>query len=69
MTLTPNILFASRYRLIKQIGLGGFSVVWLAADELADNLECAIKIYAPERGLDEAGLKQFRKEYTVTANL
>jgi len=69
MTLTPDTLFASRYRLLKQIGLGGFSVVWLSADELADNFECAIKIYAPERGLDDAGLRQFRKEYTVTANL
>lgn len=66
MQLNPNTLFASRYRLIKQIGIGGFSVVWLAADERAENLECAIKIYAP---LDDAGIKQFRKEYTLTANL
>jgi serine/threonine protein kinase len=69
MNLFAGEIFASRYRLIEQIGVGGFSVVWLASDQMADDLECAIKIYAPDRGLDEIGLTQFKKEYTVTAKL
>ena len=69
MTLTPNSLYAGRYRLMKRIGLGGFSEVWLAADELTEDLECALKIYAPERGLDDLGLNQFKKEYRVSDNL
>jgi uncharacterized protein (TIGR02145 family) len=69
MQIQPNTLFASRYRLTKQIGSGGFSVVWLAADEFADGLECALKIYAPDKGLDESGLELFKKEYLVTAKL
>ncbi|MCX7638691.1 MAG: protein kinase [Cyclobacteriaceae bacterium] len=69
MRLAPNLLFAARYRLIRQIGVGGFSVVWLAADEKADDLMCALKIYAPEDGLDEDGLRLFRREYTIAAGL
>jgi len=69
MHLLSNDLFGSRYRLIKQIGVGGFSVVWLAADEMVDNLNCALKIYAPDKGLDESGLELFKKEYLVTVKI
>lgn len=62
-------IFAGRYRLVRKLGLGGFSVVWLVADQLADDMEVALKIYAPERGMDEAGLKLFRKEYVLTAGM
>ena len=65
----PNDLFANRYLLQEKIGIGGFSEVWKAVDQMAEDTEMAIKIYAPERGMDEHGLKQFRREYAVVLNL
>lgn len=65
----PNDLFANRYLLLEKIGIGGFSEVWKAVDQMAEDTEMAIKIYAPERGMDELGLKQFRREYSVVLNL
>lgn len=69
MNLKQNDIFAGRYRLIKKIGRGGFSVVWLVADQMAEDTQMALKIYAPDKGMDEGGLKMFRKEYAITANL
>ncbi|MBI1221710.1 MAG: protein kinase [Bacteroidetes bacterium] len=65
----PNDVFANRYLLIEKIGIGGFSEVWKAKDQMAEDTVVAIKIYAPERGMDELGLKQFRREYAVVLNL
>ncbi|MEM7368209.1 MAG: WG repeat-containing protein [Bacteroidota bacterium] len=67
--LHPQKLFATRYRLIEKIGAGGFSEVWKAADEMALETEVALKIYAPDKGLDKNGIKQFRREYALTQPL
>jgi hypothetical protein len=67
--MEQNTIFANRYRLEQKIGMGGFSEVWKAVDQMADDSVIAIKIYAPERGMDEHGLKQFRREYAVVLNL
>ncbi|MGM0566528.1 MAG: protein kinase domain-containing protein [Bacteroidota bacterium] len=64
MNLAENDLLLNRYRLIQLIGKGGFSVVWKAYDEITD-VTLAIKIYAPDKGLDERGVKQFVKEYKL----
>ncbi|MEM7104800.1 MAG: protein kinase [Bacteroidota bacterium] len=64
-----NDIFAGRYQLINHLGSGGFAEVWKAKDMMADEVEIAIKIYAPERGLDEQGIRLFRKEYSNTAGL
>ncbi len=64
MNLAENDLLLNRYRLIQLIGKGGFSVVWKAYDEITD-VTLAIKIYAPDKGLDESGVKQFVKEYKL----
>jgi formylglycine-generating enzyme required for sulfatase activity/serine/threonine protein kinase len=69
MQLQPNDIFAGRYRLIRQLGQGGFSIVWLVADQMAEETEMALKIYAPDKGMDESGLKMFRREYALTAQL
>ena len=52
----------NRYVLVKQLGAGGFSEVWLAEDTFT-NVQVAIKIYAPATGLDSDGLELFRKEF------
>ena len=44
----PEVKFDNRYRLIKKIGGGGFSEVWLAHDTNAD-MDVALKIYTPQR--------------------
>lgn len=69
MNLTPGALISNRYRLIRQIWIGGFSVVWLVVDELMGGHEFALKVYAPDRGLDDPGLRQFQREYLMTVKL
>jgi len=49
MQLIEYTIFHERYRLIRRLGQGGFSEVWLAEDIKADNKEAALKIYAPVR--------------------
>lgn len=65
----PNSVFAGRYFLEEVIGEGGFSEVWRAHDVMADNSVVALKIYAPEKGLDDYGIRQFRQEFSITFHL
>jgi|GEM_PF-3086798 len=64
--LHQNEIFASRYILAGKVGDGGFSEVWKAHDAMAEEALIAIKIYAPGKGLDDHGIRQFRKEYAIT---
>lgn len=64
-----NDVFGGRYKLTRKLGIGGFSEVWQAEDEMTEGTIVAVKIYAPEKGLDEYGLKQFRREYSLTQPL
>ncbi len=68
MHFKENDLLLNRYRLKALIGRGGFSVVYRAHDEVT-GVELAIKIYAPDKGLDEKGIRQFIKEYSLTQPL
>ena len=52
MELKEGLLFADRYKLIRQLGRGGFAEVWLAEDDMT-NVQVAIKVYAPGTGLDD----------------
>ena len=63
MFLYPNKTFDSHYTLIRQLGQGGFSEVWLAHDSYMD-IDVAIKIYAPGQGLDPNSIDEFRREIT-----
>jgi serine/threonine protein kinase len=69
MNLQVNQIFAGRYKLIEKIGIGGFSEVWKVSDEMAEDKIVVLKLYAPERGLDNNGLKQFRREYSITLDI
>lgn len=55
--------------LSELIGEGGFSEVWKANDQMTDDAVVAIKVYAPEKGLDDYGVRQFRKEFSLTHHL
>lgn len=68
MHIAENLQFAERYRLIKLLGRGGFSEVWLANDQWT-GLDVAVKVYAPNQSLDADGLKDFSKELANVYNL
>ncbi|MBO6051415.1 MAG: SUMF1/EgtB/PvdO family nonheme iron enzyme [Bacteroidales bacterium] len=67
--LIKNQLFANRYRLVKHLGNGAFSEVWKAEDTKVGNLTVALKVYAPDKGLDEDGSKVFGDEFAIVFNL
>lgn len=65
---TEGMMF-DRYKLIKLLGRGGFSEVWLAKDDKWTGLQVAIKIYAPGMGLDDDGVKMFIDEFKLVFDL
>lgn len=66
--LNTGQVIADRYELLKQLGRGGFSEVWLALDKLTD-VKVAIKIYAPGMGLDDAGISLFTQEFSLVFDM
>ena len=68
MELKEGLLFADRYKLIRQLGRGGFAEVWLAEDDLT-NVQVAVKIYAPGTGLDDNGIKIFKDEFAMVFDM
>jgi uncharacterized membrane protein YhaH (DUF805 family) len=68
MQLKENILFHDRYRLLKLLGRGGFSEVWMAEDAKTGVI-VALKVYAPGMGLDEDGRELFSREFSMVFNL
>ncbi|MDR3218063.1 MAG: protein kinase [Dysgonamonadaceae bacterium] len=69
MQIKENTIFDSHYKLVRLLGSGGFSEVWLAEDIRIDSLKVALKIYAPGSGLDDQSAKSFRDEYSLVFNL
>jgi serine/threonine protein kinase len=69
MLIRQNMLFADRYLLKLKLGVGGYSEVWMAEDTKSDNMQVAIKIFAPGNGLDTKGLKAFSSEYSLVFQL
>ena len=57
-----------RYELVKQLGRGGFSEVWLAEDTKA-HVQVALKVYAPGTGLDDAGIELFTQEFSIVFDM
>ena len=69
MQLQQDILFDNRYRLIKLLGSGGFSEVWLVEDIKVNYKKMALKVYAPGRGLDDDGVQLFSREFELVFDL
>ena len=57
-----------RYELIREIGRGGFGIVYLAEDTQLTR-QVAVKIARPELVSDEAGIQRFRQEARAAATL
>ena len=68
MELKEGLLFAERYKLIRQLGRGGFAEVWLAEDDMT-SVQVAIKVYAPGTGLDDNGIKIFTQEFSMVFDM
>jgi serine/threonine protein kinase len=67
--LSPDTIFAGRYKLVQLLGIGGYSEVWKAIDNMAGEMPVALKIFAPGKGLDSTGIKVFSSEYSLVFNL
>lgn len=67
--LKQGDVFASHYKLIKKLGVGGFSKVWKVVDQKAGNNEAALKIFEHGSGLDNESIKVFSREYSLVFNL
>ncbi|MCX6276550.1 MAG: bifunctional serine/threonine-protein kinase/formylglycine-generating enzyme family protein [Bacteroidetes bacterium] len=67
LRLETNTILNNRYRLERRIGSGGFSVVWKADDEKAGGMPVAIKIFMPDKGLDDSLISMFRDEFELTS--
>ena len=66
--LQQGSIFDNRYELVRLLGRGGFSEVWLAKDSYT-RLDIAIKVYAPGQGMDTDGLVEFSQELAGVFNL
>ncbi len=66
--LTPGTHVNGHYRIDERIGSGGFSIVYRAYD-IRTNSMVAVKIFAPERGLEQEDINQFKREYDLTNSL
>ncbi len=66
--LDVGSVFADRYTLVKLLGRGGFSAVWLAEDNKT-GVNVAVKIYAPGMGLDDVGISLFTKEFALVFDM
>ena len=69
MQLQPEKIFDNRYLLKKLLGSGGFSEVWLVEDIKVGNKKMALKVFAPDRGLDDDGVKLFSHEFELVFDL
>ena len=57
-----------RYRVRSVLGKGGMGIVFLA-DDVAGEVEVAIKVLRPELSMDETGIARFRREAEIAASL
>lgn len=64
-----GILFAERYLIQRSLGTGGMGSVYLAADQLLDGTEVALKVLHKELTADQKQLQRFFREVQVTRQI
>jgi serine/threonine-protein kinase len=67
MTTTPQIL--GKYRIIRELGHGGFGAVYLAEDTTLTNRPVALKILYPQLVVDAETVGLFQQEAGIMAHL
>ncbi|HEX7718513.1 MAG TPA: serine/threonine-protein kinase, partial [Woeseiaceae bacterium] len=66
--LKEGTRLADRYTLIRRLGSGGMSTVWLARDRHSET-DVALKFLLPERAEDPASREKFRREWRIGSRL
>jgi len=66
--LQQDFLFDDRYRLLRKLGEGGYSEVWLVEDTKA-RITLVLKIFLPTAQLDDSAVEIFRKEFSLVYNI
>lgn len=61
-------LLGGRYRLVEQLGKGGFGVVWLAVDTVLHR-EVAVKLLRAEHAADQESVERFVREARAAGGL
>jgi serine/threonine-protein kinase len=64
----PGVVIGARYRLVRQLGVGGMGTVWLAHDLLLDS-SCALKLIDDDKAQSEEVRLRFAREAKVAAQL
>ncbi|HTQ05433.1 MAG TPA: serine/threonine-protein kinase [Polyangiaceae bacterium] len=68
MERAPGVVVANRYRLSRQLGVGGMGTVWLADDLLLDS-RCALKLIDDDKAQSSEVRVRFEREAKVAAQL
>jgi serine/threonine-protein kinase len=64
----PGVVVANRYRLVRQLGVGGMGTVWLA-DDLELDSRCALKLIDDDKAQSDEVRVRFAREAKVAAQL
>jgi serine/threonine-protein kinase len=70
-TIPSGTILQSRYRIVRQLGHGGFGRTYLAEDIGRFDEKCAVKEFEPqqEEALSEKSLQLFQREATILYNI
>ncbi|MBE9138444.1 serine/threonine protein kinase, partial [Nodosilinea sp. LEGE 07088] len=70
-TLTPGTTLQNRYRIVQELGHGGFGRTYLAVDLGRFEEQCAVKELEPQQGdqFSDKALQLFQREATILYNI